>query len=273
MYHRTMTTSNALTLNGASRVHFIVGDPIAQVKSPAGVSQAFQDAGLNALCIPAHVAPADLAAWTAGVSRCQNVDGIIVTVPHKFAYFDLCATTSDRGAFLKSINTLRRNPDGSWHGDMFDGLGYVKALALKGCELKNKKALLVGAGGAGSAIAYALATGGVSELAIHDADTQRRDSLLQRLAALGACTVRAGSSDPTGFDVAINATPIGMKEGDPHPIDSSKFTPALFVGCVITAPAVPPMLLAARAAGCNTLTGAEMFAQVKDLMVAFLMGA
>jgi shikimate dehydrogenase len=267
-----MNTHKPLNLDGASRVYFIVGDPVAQVKSPAGVSQAFQDAGLNALCMPAHVAPADLAVWTAGVSSCKNVDGIIVTVPHKFAYFDLCATTSDRGAFLKSINTLRRNLDGSWHGDMFDGLGYVKALALKGFELDKKKALLVGAGGAGSAIAFALATSGVRELAIHDADTLRRDSLVQRLAALGLCSVRAGSSDPTGFDIAINATPIGMQAGDPHPMDASKFKPDLFVGCVITAPSVPPMIAAARALGCNTLTGTEMFAQVKDLMVEFLMG-
>lgn len=268
-----MTTQKALNLDGATRVHFIVGDPIAQVKSPAGVSQAFQDAGFNAVCIPAHVAPADLAQWTAGVTCCHNVDGIIVTVPHKFAYFDLCASTSDRGAFLKSINTLRRNPDGTWHGDMFDGLGYVKALSHKGFDLNNKKALLVGAGGAGSAIAYALVNNGVRELAVHDEDSTRRDSLVQRLAALGKCQVKAGSSNPTGFDIAINATPIGMKEGDPHPIDSSKFTPALFVGCVITAPAVPPMVAAARSAGCNTLTGAEMFAQVKDLMVEFLKGA
>jgi shikimate dehydrogenase len=267
-----MNTNKSLNLDGASRVHFIVGDPIAQVKSPAGVSQAFQDAGLNALCIPAHVAPADLAAWTAGVSLSKNVDGIIVTVPHKFAYFDLCATTSDRGAFLKSINTLRRNADGTWHGDMFDGMGYVQALALKGCSLPGKKALLVGAGGAGSAIAYSLATGGVRELAIHDEDTVRRDALVQRLASLGVCQVVAGSSDPAGFDIAINATPIGMKEGDPYPIDATRFTPDMWVGCVITAPAVPPMIAAARAAGSNTLTGADMFAQVKDLMVAFLMG-
>ncbi len=268
-----MNPTQPLNLDGASRIHFIVGDPIAQVKSPAGVSQAFQDVGLNALCIPAHVAPADLAAWTAGVSLSKNVDGIIVTVPHKFAYFDLCATTSERGAFLKSINTLRRNADGTWHGDMFDGMGYVKALALKGCRLQGQKALLVGAGGAGSAIAYSLVTGGVRELAIHDEDTARRDALVQRLAALGQCQVVAGSSDPTGFDIAINATPIGMKAGDPHPIDSAKFTPAMFVGCVITAPVVPPMIAAARALGCNTLTGADMFAQVKELMVEFLMEA
>ena len=258
-------------LSGATRVHFIVGDPIAQVKSPAGVTQAFQDAGRDAVCIPAHVSPADLAGWAQGVSLAQNVDGIIVTVPHKFSCFDLCATTSDRAGFLRAVNTLRRKADGSWHGDMFDGLGYVQALQAKGCEPQGLRALLVGAGGAGSAIAYSLMTAGVKALAVHDADVQRRDALVARLASLGLGKVSAGSSDPTGFDIAINATPIGMQEGDPHPIDSSKFTTQQFVGCVITAPAVPPMVAAARARGCNTLTGADMFARVRDLMVQFLL--
>ena len=93
------------------------------------------------------------------------------------------------------------------------------------------------------------------------------------LASLGLGKVSAGSSDPTGFDLCINATPIGMKEGDPHPVDSTKFTEQQFVGCVITAPAVPPMIAAARAKGCNTLTGADMFARVRDLMVQFLLEA
>lgn len=260
-------------LSGATRVHFIVGDPIAQVKSPAGVTQAFRDAGRNAVCIPAHVTPADLAGWTKGVSLAQNVDGIIVTVPHKFSCFELCATTSDRAGFLKAVNTLRRNADGSWHGDMFDGMGYVEALKSKGCEPQGQRALLVGAGGAGSAIAYSLMTAGVKELAVHDADVVRRDALVARLASLGLGRVSAGNSDPSGFDLCINATPIGMKDGDPHPIDSTKFTAQQFVGCVITTPAVPPMIAMARAKGCNTLTGADMFARVRDLMVQFLLEA
>jgi shikimate dehydrogenase len=260
-------------LSGATRVHFIVGDPIAQVKSPAGVTQAFQDAGRNAVCIPAHVRPADLAQWAKGVSLSHNVDGIIVTVPHKFSCFDLCATTSDRAGFLKAVNTLRRNADGSWHGDMFDGMGYVEAMKSKGCEPQGRRALLVGAGGAGSAIAYSLMSAGVKTLAVHDADVVRRDALVARLASLGLGQVSAGSSDPTGYDICINATPIGMQEGDPHPIDSALFTPAQFVGCVITAPAVPPMIAAARAKGCATMTGADMFARVRDLMVQFLLEA
>ena len=156
-------------LSGATRVHFIVGDPIAQVKSPFGVTQAFEARGRNAVCIPAHVRSADLRQWHEGVSQSHNVDGIIVTVPHKLAYQDLCATLSPRAEFLQAVNTLRRNADGSWHGDMFDGLGYVQALLEKGCQLAGRRALLVGAGGAGSAIAHSLVVAGVSELAVHAA--------------------------------------------------------------------------------------------------------
>jgi shikimate dehydrogenase len=91
----------------------------------------------------------------------RNVDGIIVTVPHKFDCHAFCATSSPRAEFLGAVNTIRRNADGSWHGDMFDGLGYVKAIESKGFALSGKKALLVGAGGAGSAIAHSLVLAGV----------------------------------------------------------------------------------------------------------------
>lgn len=259
-------------LSGASRVHFIVGDPIAQVKSPAGVTQAFADHGRDAVCVPAHVSPAHLGDWLRGVSLAHNVDGIIVTVPHKFACAELCATTSERAAFLHTVNTLRRNADGTWHGDMFDGLGFVAAMQDAGCQSAGHKALLVGAGGAGSAIAHALVMAGVSELAIFDPDEQRRTALVERLAGLQRCPVVHGSADPTGFEIVINATPVGMQASDPYPLQVDKLDARMFCGCVITAPAITPFIAAAREKGCNTLTGAHMFARVRDLMVDFLLG-
>jgi shikimate dehydrogenase len=267
-----MPHSSPHQLNGATRVHFIVGDPIAQVKSPAGVTETFQSQGMNAFVMPAHVRPADLKTWAKGVSLAQNVDGIIVTVPHKFASFDLCSTASSSAQFLGAVNTLRRNADGTWHGDMFDGLAFVKAMREQGCQPEGKRALLVGAGGAGSAIAHALVTSGVSELAIHDEDGTRRSSLITRLNSLGLCSVTDGSADPSGFQIVINATPVGMKETDPFPVNPDPIVGSMFVGCVITAPAVTPLIAAARAKGCVTVTGAEMFARVRDLMVDFLQG-
>jgi shikimate dehydrogenase len=260
------------TLNGATRLLFIVGDPIAQVKSPAGVTQAYAARSRNTVCVPAHVAPADLAAWLDGTGRAQNVDGIIVTVPHKFAAFGLCATATPRAAFLGAANVLRRAADGRWHGDMVDGVGFVQALRQRGGAPADRRALLVGAGGAGSAIAHALLEAGVATLALHDADAARRDALLQRLAAVAPGRVRAGSADPAGFDIAVNATPMGMGAADPLPFDVTRLASACFVGCVVTAPAVPPLIEAARAAGCATLTGSDMFACVRDRMVEFLLG-
>ncbi|MDK9696533.1 MAG: shikimate dehydrogenase [Siculibacillus sp.] len=259
-----------ITLDGATRLVPIVGDPIAQVKSPAGMSAAFAEAGRNTLVVPAHVAPADLAAWFAGQAVARNVDGLIVTVPHKFAAYLLCATASPRAHFLRSVNTIRRNADGSWHGDMFDGLGHVAAAKAAGCSFEGARVLLVGTGGAGTAIARAVADVGPADLALHDADTARRDDLVARLAATGA-PVRAGSSDPRGFDVVLNATPLGMRPGGPLPVDGDGLSGAMFVGCVVTEPKVPPLIERAQELGCRTITGADMFREVRDLMLAFLL--
>ncbi len=258
-------------LNGETRVHFIVGDPIAQVKSPSGVTEAFRQRGHNAMVLPAQVAPAHLSSWHTGISRAQNVDGIIVTVPHKFAAFGLCASASERATFLRTVNTMRRNADGSWHGDMFDGLGFVEAMRDNGCDPLGKRALVVGAGGAGSAIAHALLIAGVSALAIADTSKLRRTTLIDRLNWLKSAPVEHGSTEPTDYDIVLNATPMGMKSGDPLPVDVIRLNANMFVGCVITEPVISPLIAAARAQGCVTITGADMFGRVRDLMVNFLL--
>lgn len=259
-----------IRLSGATRVHFIVGDPIAQVKSPHGVTQAFQARGLQAVVVPAHVAPNDVADWLRGVSHMKNVDGVIVTVPHKFASAALCATLSDRAAFLGAVNALRRTADGCWHGDMFDGLGCMQALRAHSCDPAGRRALLVGAGGAGTAIAHALVLAGVAQLAVHDGDAARRDALVGRLTGLSRCLVAAGSDDPAGFDLVVNASPAGMRVDDPLPVQTERLAPGTFVACAVTQPAITPLIAAARARGLGTSTGNDMFACVRDLMVDFL---
>jgi shikimate dehydrogenase len=258
---------SGLTLDGSTRVHVIVGDPIAQVKSPGGITESFGQAGLNAVLVPIHVTPDALDSFVKGLSLAQNVDGIVATVPHKFATYAYCTTATERARFLEAVNVLRRNPDGSWHGDMVDGLACVESLKKGGCDLKGKRALLVGSGGAGSAIAQALLEAGVGSLAIHDADATRRDRLLQKLGGRAV----AGSDDPSGFDLAVNATPAGMQPGDPLPLQADKLAPSCWVADVITAPEVTPLLQAARARGCQTRTGLDMFAAVRDLIVDVLL--
>jgi shikimate dehydrogenase len=260
-----------LNLTGATRLNIILGNPVAQVKSPGGMTQAFADRAHDGVMVPVQVSIESLDSLLAVADRIENLDGIIVTVPHKFACFKHCRSTSERAGFLAAVNIMRRRKDGGWHGDMVDGLGFVGAIRGKGHDPHRKRALLVGAGGAGSAIAMALVEAGVRELAVHDGDTARRDHLIERLKNLGRTDIVVGSSDPEGFDLVANATPAGMKPGDPLPIDVAKLTPRAFVGCVITAPAVSPLVEAARQLGCATSTGTEMYHALQSTMVDFLL--
>jgi shikimate dehydrogenase len=260
-----------LNLTGATRLNIIVGDPVAQVKAPSGVTRAFIDKGYDGVLVPVQVGVEDLESLLSVADRLKNLDGIIVTVPHKFACFAHCSSASARADFLGAVNIMRRRKQGGWHGDMVDGLGFVSAVRSKGCDPRGKRALLVGAGGAGSAIALALVEAGVSELAVHDADASRRDRLVARLKTLGGANIIVGSSDPEGYHLVANATPAGMKAGDPLPVEVARLAPETFVGCVITAPIVSPLVEAARRLGCPTSTGTEMYDALQSSMVDFLL--
>lgn len=257
--------------SGATRVIFIVGDPIAQVKSPAGVTELMRARGADAVCVPVHVKPGDLADFVRLAEKLPNVDGILVTVPHKFAVLPLCATVAPRAQSIEAVNMLRRGPGGRWHGDMCDGQAFVAALQKAGATLAGRRALLVGAGGAGSAIAHALVDAGVGELALHDADDARRDALAAKLRRYGALPVTLGSADPSGYDLACNATPMGMTPGDPLPLQVDRLDAGAAVGDVVTVPAVPPLIAQARARGHVASTGSDMFAQVRVAIVDFLL--
>ncbi|AET91312.1 shikimate dehydrogenase substrate binding subunit [Burkholderia sp. YI23] len=259
-------------LSGATRVYFIVGDPIAQVRSPSGVTAALRAAGRDAIVIPAHVAPDDLDAFFAGIGRLQNCDGVIITVPHKFSATTYCKSLTDEGAFLGAVNMLKRNADGTWHGGASDGIGMVAALRDAGCEPTAKRALLIGAGGAGSAIGHALVDAGVASLAIRDFDATRTGALASRLAALGRGAVSVADDSPAEtYDLIVNASPAGMRPGDPLPIDVSNLPSTTFVGDVVTKPPLTPFIEAARARGCTTVTGTQMFGRVCDAIVAYLL--
>jgi shikimate dehydrogenase len=258
-------------LTGATRLNIIVGDPIKQVKSPGGMTRAFADRGHDGILVPVQVSVEDLGGFLAAADKLGNLDAIVVTVPHKFACFRHCKSATDRASFLGAANLMRRRPDGGWHGEMVDGIGFVGAVHAKGFDLKGKRALQIGAGGAGSAIALALVDAGVSVLAIHDEDAARRDHLIARLNGLGKAKVVAGSPDPSGFDLVANATPAGMKDGDPLPVDVMRLSPSTFVGCVITVPAVSPIVEQARKLGCPTSTGTEMYQALQQPMLDFLL--
>lgn len=259
--------------DGDTRIHLILGDPVAQTRSPAGLTAEFRRRGVNAICIPLQVAPADFGGVMTAVQRVKNLDGIVVTLPHKFAALQHCSAASQRARFLSAANVLRRTAAGSWQGDMTDGAATVAALERAGCRPRGRRALVVGAGGAGSAAALALLEAGVAALAVADVDPARRAGLVARLAARTSAAVTAGACDPRGCDVVIHATPAGMGDGDPLPLDPAGFEAAAVVVDLVTRPAVTRLASAARERGCTVVTGADMFAQGVGMMADFLLAA
>jgi shikimate dehydrogenase len=197
-------------VDGAARVFPIIGDPVEYAQSPARLTRTFNLRRHNGVCVPMQVPAGSLPEALAGLSATLNVDGVLVTMPHKFDAAAHCATLSRRSLRLGAVSVMRRNADRSWHGDMLDGLAFLKAQAGAGALIADQRAFLLGAGGAGSAIAAALLDGGVGELAVHDRDGARVETLYNLLRDE---RMISGPPDPTGYNLVFNATNVGMWPG------------------------------------------------------------
>ncbi len=258
-------------VDGATRLYGIIGDPIAQVKSPEILTARIRAARRNALLLPMHVKPDLFDVTVRGLKALANLDGIVITVPYKptiVPYVDRLLPTGER---VGAINAMRREPDGEWVGDMFDGKGMLRALQEQGADPKGLRVMLLGAGGAGSAIADAVADAGASSLTIFDVDKAKADALAKRVAKFHpGCKAGAGEPTAEGVDILINATPIGMAEGDPVPMKLGKLDPKFVVADVIVKPGPTPFLLQAQASGCRIVGGRAMIGgQVSELLRFF----
>ncbi|WP_232220999.1 shikimate dehydrogenase [Paracoccus sp. J39] len=250
----------------------IIGDPIIYARSPVSMTQEFRIRGENRICVPMQVPQDALAAVLDGLSRVPNVDGVLVTMPHKTAGFAHCASVSARSRLLRVVSVMRRDAKGGWHGDIMDGLSFVRAQIDNGARPQGARALLLGAGGAGSAIAIALLDAGVAELIIHDTDADRAAQLVASLTPLGKGRVTTGPADPAGCTMVCNATPLGMSDDDPLPVDPTLLRPEMFVGDVIAGHGETAFLREARAAGCRTANGDQMVDAAVSIMADFIAG-
>jgi shikimate dehydrogenase len=258
-------------LSGATRLYAIVGDPVAQTRSPIGLTEEFAARGVDAICIPIHASAADFDTVIRALKRIRNLDGMLITVPHKPAAVPHCDRPSARATALGALNALRREADGAWTGDMTDGDGMLAALAAGGISARGKHALLVGAGGAGSACALALVENGVTDLVIADVDPARVAALIARIDHAAAGRVRAGPADPRGADLIVNATPAGMRASEAPPIDPDLLVKGSVMVDLITAPTETALVTAARQRGCIPVTGDDVFASSRKLLADFML--
>jgi len=254
--------------DGSTRLLGVVGDPITQVRAPGVWSALFQHNAINAVCVPMHAAPEDLATFFSGVRRLRNLQGLIVTIPHKPVIARLVDALNPRARLSGVANAVAIDGDGRTVGDTFDGVGFVAGLRAAGQDLGGRRALIVGSGGVGASIAFGVADAGAREVHVADLSAERARALADRLEHGGFASAVA-SGDPTGFDLIVNATPMGMRPHDTLPLDPARLEPTAIVVDVVIQPGPTPLLVAARERGCFVQGGSVMTDHMIGAMAEF----
>lgn len=257
-------------ITGNTRVFLILGDPVTQVRAPEVFNHLFRKHGVDAVLVPAHVAATDLAAFSRAVLRAGNIDGLWLAIPHKTAMVGLLDRCDTLGGIAGAVNAVRRNADGSIEGGLFDGVGFVKALDQFDIPVQGRRVLVVGVGGGGVAIAASLAERGVGELALFDAAPDRARDVAQRVRSVFPVTTSLpATSDPAGYDLIVNASPLGLKAGDPLPFDVARIAPHAAVVDILMKNQPTPLLRACQARGLTAHPGFEMLVQQMPEYLAF----
>jgi shikimate dehydrogenase len=244
---------------GKADIFVMLAHPVGHAKSPGIFNEIFEKRGLDSLMVPLSCRPEDFDAFWAGITAAENIRGVIISVPYKTAVFHKCSAAHDRAARVESANSVRRQANGSWYADNFDGVGFIDGLKAGGHSIAGSRILQVGAGGAGASLAYCLAEAGATQIRLADIDRSRARKLSERVAdAFPSCRIEVGDADPSGMHMAVNATPVGMRPGDPLPLDVSRLTADMTVVDIIMEPAETALLRKAREIGCRVQPGRPM---------------
>ena len=260
-----------MKITGTTRLYAIIGDPIAQVRSPEVHTERFAASGADAVLVPMHVPAERFDTVVPALLALGNLDGLLVTVPFKARMVPFAKRLGATAQRVGAVNALRREADGSWSADMFDGLGFVAGAARKGEPIQGRKVALFGAGGAGSAIACALAEAGVASIDIVDVDVNKAKALVTKLErAFPRCAFAVAREVREGIDMVVNASPVGMRPDDRLPGPMGPLDPGTLVGDVVIGAAPTPLIRLAMQSGCRWIDGGDMFAgQVEALSTFF----
>jgi shikimate dehydrogenase len=252
-----------MAISGKTRICGVIGDPIEHTLSPCMQNAAFEASGLDYVFLAFKVKPSCVPDAVSGI-RALNFRGLNVTMPHKhsvMAYLDRIDLSAQ---LIDSVNTIL-NKENLLFGFNTDGVGALKALKENGVELKGRKVLLLGAGGAARAIAYAMAKE-ADELAVLNRTVKQATALARILEKSANKKIASGSLSHSDIqknlrdsDILINATSIGMK---PHPEETlvlpKLLHPNLSVMDIVYNPLETQLVKDAKAAGSKVVSGVEM---------------
>ncbi len=257
-------------ISGKTTLIAHLGYPTESFKAPLIYNPWFESRGIDAVVMPMGVKADDYPAVLKALCRLTNLRGALVTMPHKVTTTGLVDELTPTAQIAGACNAVLLRPDGTLLGDMFDGTGFVRGLARKGFVIGGSRCLVVGTGGVGSAIAASLAAAGAGTIALSDTHAASAEALAGRIRQHHpAVAVQITSNDPAGYGLVVNGTPLGMRPGDPLPVDPARLSPDTFVGEVVLKQEITPLLEAARARGCRYQVGTDMLFEMIPAYLEF----
>jgi shikimate dehydrogenase len=258
-------------ISGRTTLIAHIGYPTETFKAPLIYNPYFEKAGIDAVVVPMGVKAVDYPDLLKSIFRLTNIRGALITMPHKVATVGLLDEYSTAVMVAGSCNAILQRPDGTLLGDMFDGAGFTRGVKHKGFEFGGAACLVVGTGGVGSAIAASIAAEGPGSMALFDTHPASAERLAARLRQhYPSLRVEVRHNDPAGYDLVVNATPLGMKRGDPLPVDPTRLDRKTFVGEVVMKREMTPLLEVAAARGCRFQVGTDMlFEQIPAYLEFF----
>lgn len=228
-----------MKITGKTKIVGIFGFPVSHTLSPLIQNVAFQEAGLDFVYVPFQVKSSDLRKATEAI-RVFDIVGVNVTIPHKEGIIDYLDEISEEVKLIGAVNTVV-NKGGKLVGYNTDWMGFLESLREDGVSLKEKKAFLIGAGGAALSLGFALVKEGVKTLFLTNRTYSRAENLARKLKEIKGDETEIKVVEfekkeklvSEGIDILINATSLGMKEKDPPLIDLTGFPSSLYVYDVI----------------------------------------
>lgn len=242
-----------MSVSGHTRLVFLAGDPVDHAKGFSEYAETIAAAGLDAAYLPVHVPAGELGRFLDGLRRARNLAGVVATIPHKQAARALAAP--DAAARRAGSANLLRPADDGWECSMVDGAGFLAATDAAGMVLAGRSVQVLGAGGAGRAVAMAITERGPASLALHDPDPARAAALVADITREFPKVPVAAALGPS--NVVVNCSPVGMGHDTALPLPEELIPRDGDVYDIVNRPDTP-LLLAARRRGCRTDHGRSM---------------
>jgi shikimate dehydrogenase len=260
-------------ITGRTSIIAVIGHPISAIRAPEALNAAFSAGPNDVVTVPVDIPPPSLADFLIAARGWNNLSGFVVTMPHKGPIAGLVDELTPAARASGTVNVVRRSPDGTLTGDQMDGEGFVGSLGAAGIAVTGQQVVLLGAGGVGRSIAFALAADGPARLVLVNRSGTRASTLAADLArAFPTLDLRVGTaSDAAEADLLVNATSVGSAVNPGIPIDPSLIRPESTVADVVANPECTALLAEAEAKGAHTHSGVRMQEAQFDRIIAFLL--